>query len=82
LDLYGNARPCGYLLEGIPLNIRESVSTMEEAVESLKKMQAIEDKVLTKIYKKFGFAPCLMRHEKLLQIENYLRDIKSSDIKG
>ncbi len=79
-DLYGNARPCGYLLEGLPFNIKDRISTVDEAVKALTEMQEIEDKILTRIYEKFGFEPCPMRHEKLDEIEGFLQNIKSLKI--
>ncbi|MBN2101688.1 MAG: radical SAM protein [Candidatus Aenigmarchaeota archaeon] len=76
-DLYGNARPCGYLLEGLEFNIRNNVKTVSNAVDALKKMNEIEDKILKDIYEKFGFGPCLMRHEKLPEIEEYLQSLRA-----
>ena len=77
-DLYGNARPCGYLLEGLEFNIRNKVRTVNSAIEALKELKETEDRVLKEIYEKFGFGPCLMRHEKLAEIEKYLQSLKSA----
>ncbi len=81
IDVYGNPRLCAYMLDGFPsMNIKHALRKgISETAEELKGVQQKMNELTNEVFSRFGFAYCFMRHERIKEIEEWLRGQARAD---